>query len=157
MLAQDPEVAGSADRLLGRLGDGLFLDRLGRELVEQVVQVVIAEARGGERLIGQGLEQLRQRLVVPLGQLGGTVVGDCEGRRLHLALVHHHAGQVRPAQRPRRLHAPVPGPDDHALALDHQGEPLAEARQRALDGGEVLLVVGAGVGGVEGEVGEGKS
>ncbi len=68
----------------------------------------------------------------------------------HIALVHDQSRDVRPAHGLGGDQASVAGADHHALALDHDGEPLAEALEAARDGGEVALVMLAGVGGVEG-------
>jgi hypothetical protein len=94
-----------------------------------------------ERVLGaELLEQLAQRGLVPLGELGGPVVGDGVGGRLEVGSVEPDDGDLGQAERLRGLQAGV-ARDDLAGALSDDGLPESEAADRGRDvrhGGVVL-------------------
>ncbi len=122
-------------------------------VVHDPLQFLVVEAQRGEDVLGQGLKFLGQPDHVPLREFGRAVVGDRETPHVRAFEVGGHRRDVRPSQRPGRFERAVAG-DDRAVGRHHDRLLLAEAGERVRDGLEVSVVVGAGVGGVEVEVGD---
>ena len=141
MVAQDPEVARPADRLLGRLGD-LVLRLLARRLAigdrQQPLQLrgVEADQVEVEALVPQPSQLFRQQRVVPARLQGELVVCDQVRALLRLGEMlepdHRHLGE---AQLARREQPAVAGQDAGVLVdqdrvgpaeLDHRGRDLID-------------------------------
>ena len=93
-------------------------------------------------------ERLGERLVVPLGQFGGAVVGDGVGRGVGSSQVGADDLDLVPTEGTGRRQRAVAGQHDVAPADDH-GLLLPELGQAALDGFKVALGVPADVGRVQ--------
>ena len=144
MLGQEPQIPHCADRRgglvqlgelvcpirittpFGALDQEVYLGKLEPRNLDIEVQVELA----------QRLELDRQRLLIPLRQLGQPVVRDPKG--LHLAraemadLDRRHLGEPEPLC---RFHTGMAG-DDPIVGLDHDGDQkaeLADARRKLLD------------------------
>ena len=144
MRAEQPEIAGPADRVLRRLGDVVLVvaGAGGVLAAEQPVELVVVEAGQAqvEAVELQVVELEAEQPLVPLGVLARAVVHQPVGLGLRRGEaagdVHRHLGQPELA---RRLEPRVPGEDHHLLVDDDRLAP-AELLQRGRDGRDRALV-----------------
>ena len=150
VVAQDPEVARLADRLLRRLRDlvlGLIARRLAVGERQQPLQLggVEADQVEVEALVPQPRQLLRQQRVVPAGLQGELVVGDQVRPLLRLAEVlepdHRHLGEPELARREQ----PAVAGEDAALLVDQDRVGPAELDHRGRDLIDLRLAVRARV------------
>ena len=136
MVAQDPEVARPADRILRRLRNlvlGLVACRLAVGHRQQPLQLggIEADQVEVEALVPQPGQLLRQQLLAPSCLQGELVVGDQVRPLLRLAQVlepdHRHLGEP---ELPRRQQPAVAGEDAALLVDQHRVRP-AELDHRA--------------------------
>ena len=161
VLPEPPEVDRPGDWVRrGLPRSGVLQILLGLEpaaqVADQPVDLALVEADPGQGLLGaQALQQAGQGLLVPLGQFARAVQGDPEGRALRVREVELDHVALLPAELAHADQAAVAA--DHAAGpgLDHQRLGLAEAGEARSDGLEVLLAVGAGVGRVLVDAGQG--
>ncbi len=152
VVPEEPQVPFLRDGVLGQLAgaDVLELARAGQrlQLREEVVDLVRRIPDRDQAVLGpQVLQDLRERLFLPRGELMGAVVRDLVGRRLEVRPLEPHDRDLGHAEALRRLEPRVPR--DH-LARAPGDERLLPVE--AADRGRDVLdgrVVDPGVGGRE--------
>jgi hypothetical protein len=145
VIAQGPQVAGTGRGRIGQLAGAEVGDLarayLGLDLGQEVVDLADGVANPLEGVLGaQFLEELPERGLVPLGELGGAVVGNRVGGRVEVGALEPDDRDLDQPQRLGGLQARVPG-DDLARGARHDGLAPAEAPDRGRDVGNGLIVV----------------
>ena len=147
MLAADPEIAGTADRIgrrLGRfVGSAVSSSSAGQQPIE--FGIVEAEQVEIEGFVLQRRQFGRQHLVVPARVGRDLIVRDHQRAPLRRRQVrqhdHRHLGQ---SQLARGQHPAVAG-NDHAVVADQHRVDETELGDRSRDLRHLLLGMGAGI------------
>ena len=156
---------GEADRrggCRGGAGEGGQVRGRRGEAFKQPGEILVGEAGGGELGRGQLLEEVGKLLVVEDGEVVGAVVGEGEGEAAGVVGLEVFAQDddefVAAGGNDARLEAEGLGlavrfvaADDGTGSVNDNGAAGAEFGQGAADGLLVVLVMGAGVGGVGGD------